>query len=95
MTKGTTDYGRVALTATLGLLFGACGAEEWTGTIYPDRSNLTIYTSVGTFDSLESCRQACKSGLADREATADGGYECGLNCETSEYGIMICDRTER
>ena len=78
-----------------GCSLGGCQPDAWTGTIYPDGSNLARSITIGMFDSLESCRQACQSVLAQRGATADGEYECGLNCRPlGEYGVMICERTE-
>ncbi len=77
--------------------FVACGQQTWTGTIYPDRVNLTRSETIGTFDSLESCRRACQSRLADRGATFSGDYECGLDCKPNPDlgGILVCSRTER
>ena len=64
-------------------------------TVYPPGSGLTGRT-LGNFPSLETCREACVW-----EVGADGEYECGLNCRPDpsnvgqQYGLSICERTER
>ncbi len=75
----------------------ACGQQTWTGTIYPDRTDLTRSAALGTFDSLDSCRAACQSALANRGAEDSGDYECGLNCKPDPDlgGILVCSRTTR
>jgi hypothetical protein len=84
---------RLLSTVICGLSLAACRAEVWTGTIYRDRTDLARSSTIGTFDSLESCRQACQSALAEWGAAESGDYECGLNCKPKN-GILICSRTE-
>lgn len=75
----------------------ACGQQTWTGIIYLDRADLTRSVTLGTFRSLDMCRQACQSALDGRGALNSGDYECGLNCEVDRElgGISVCSRTER
>ena len=63
-----------------------CMEETWTGFVYPDKNDLSIYKSIGTFKTLKQCRSASLSSI-DRYK---GDFECGLNCRGS-----VCDKTRK
>jgi len=73
--------------------------EKWQGWVYPDKSNLTKFVSVGKdFKSLSDCRAACVNKIkSSNYQNAD--YECGLNCKpmnpNDPNSVMICKKTER
>ena len=66
--------------------------EEWSGFVYPNKNNLTDHRNIGTYSSLEQCRDAALS-LMSTSNWFNGDYECGLNCKSSSYGGMLCDKT--
>lgn len=82
----------ILLPVALSLLVGC--EQQWDGFVYPDRGNLTNHIGVGTFNSLEECRSAAVDRLERMNALYTGDYECGLNCDRSEFP-MICEKTER
>jgi hypothetical protein len=87
-----------AVTIVFFLVASACErSPDWTGHIYPDRTNLTESQLVGYFDSLESCREATTKRLASFGAMERGDYECGYRCKPFESGsdLLVCERTER
>jgi len=92
---------RIRLSATLATIcFALAGSAcergpEWTGYVYPDRSNLMQSEFVGYFDTLESCRTTARVRLASLGATDKGDYECGYRCKPFDLGGLICERTER
>ena len=81
----------------LGLLSSSgCIQEQWRGFVYPTRDNLIDYRDLGEFDSLEECRDHTVAWLEDRNLLGVGDYECGLNCELSDSGIIyVCEETTR
>jgi hypothetical protein len=74
------------------LLLSGCFEEKWSGFYYPNKNNLLIDKDIGTYSTLEDCRQAA-SLLMKSNPNAD--YECGLNCDTSKEKPYICEKTER
>ena len=76
------------------LLVGCSGKEEWRGFLYPNRDDLTTHVEIGTFGSLEQCRDAVRANKAYSE---NADYECGLNCrdELGPGGPLVCKKTER
>lgn len=79
------------------ILLASCGLEEWTGIVYPDRSNLFEEVRIGVFATLEACRDAALATIDDRAWSASADYECGLNCRPFNEGsdLLICDETLR
>lgn len=79
------------------LFLSACANDKWEGFVYPDGSDLTVHQNIGIFDSLEACRSAARSTLANVSSVDRGDYECGLNCKSKSGmgGIKICDETLR
>ena len=75
---------------------GCSKAERWDGFIYPDRHNLLIRRSSGSFKSLEVCQGTSMAMLESLEAVDKGYYECGKNCDsTSSYYGMTCEEMVR
>ena len=66
--------------------------EVWTGFVYPNADDLTAHRAIGEFPSLEACRSAVLNTIS-HNGWENADYECGLNCEPSEYGINICKET--
>ena len=85
---------RIHLGVAAVLAVTACSGQEWTGTVYPDGSNLSRSETLGTFSSLEACRSACVDELERLGASGRGDYECGLNCRPHDhFDVLICDHT--
>ena len=76
------------------LLSTSCGQEQWSGTVYPDRSNLRNSRSIGTYSSLQDCRAAAQIQINRLPEPQMADYECGLNCK-DQGGILICDSTRK
>ena len=88
---------KVALTFVLlaGAL-DACSPDEWTGFVYPNRSDLTKHIEIGAFDSFEGCKTSAINTMRQNNWQASGDYECGRNCRPSEYGgWQVCKETKR
>ena len=83
----------VLMVLILGVITG-CSKEEWSGFVYPNKNNLSDHRNIGTYSSLEQCRDAALS-LMSSSNWFNGDYECGLNCKSSSYGVMVCDKTLR
>lgn len=84
------------LTAFALLSLVACeGGDDWNGVAYPDASNLLEHQELGVFATLEDCRQAALSYLESTDALESGDYECGRDCESKGYGVMVCEETRR
>lgn len=66
--------------------------EVWTGFVYPSADDLTVHREIGDFSSLERCRSAALNRI-DHNGWGNADYECGLDCEPSDYGINICKET--
>jgi len=75
----------------------ACASDEWTGFVYPNRSDLTHHREIGFFDSLQACRDAAYATMHRNNWLTSGDYECGLNCSVrAEYGgLQVCEETKR
>ena len=64
--------------------------DQWTGIIYPDKSNLSNFKNIGEFKSLEQCRNEAISVLYKIVAEHKGDFECGLNCKG-----VVCEETSK
>lgn len=68
----------------------------WEGFVYPNKSNLVNFHSVGTFSSLEECRLQSQSKLTTIGANATGDYECGLDCQINNPQLpKLCKKTKK
>ena len=83
----------VLMVLILGVITG-CSKEEWSGFVYPNKNNLLDHRNIGTYSSLEQCRDAALS-LMSSSNWHNGDYECGLKWKSSSYGVMVCDKTLR
>ena len=69
--------------------------QEWSDTwiftfqdfVYPNKNNLSDSRNIGTYSSLEQCRDAALSRISSSN-WYNGDYECGLNCSG-----MMCEKT--
>ena len=90
-----------AFVLALALMFCAPSstANTWRADVYPDRNDLTKSRFIGTFDSLEACREAARKALRDLGATESGDYECGKNCKPMfpelADSAQVCEETLR
>ena len=84
----------LAAIVVLAFVFTYLQSEEWTGYVYPDKTNLSRYVKSGTFDSLENCRWSSIQVLKAGNNQLSGDYECGLNCEIKS-GLNVCKETTR
>ncbi|WP_095011225.1 hypothetical protein [Tsuneonella mangrovi] len=82
------------------LLLSGCGKQHvWQGWVYPDGSEPSNSKQIGTFRSLDSCRNAAHAELAKLSKQKNGqllsgDYECGLNCKPAGNGLNFCEDTE-
>jgi hypothetical protein len=87
------------LTLFTAVCIAGCFAEEWTGTIYPDRKRLQDSESTGIFASLEECRMVSRRRLLEVSDLDVGDYECGLNCKPMfpelPDSVLVCKETLR
>ena len=69
--------------------------EAWTGIVYPDAPDLSVFVVVGDFESLESCRDAIFDRISRMSNPSNVDYECGLNCTPydPEIDLFICEET--
>ena len=85
----------ILLIAAILIAFNSCSSDTWEGIVYPNSDNLTKYHSVGVYNSLEECLDACISELDRIDALNRGEYECGKNCKRhpSDPELRICEET--
>jgi len=85
------------LMVVLALVSGAaCADDKWEAFVYPNRFDLTSHVNAGEHKSLEACRSAARSTLAQLGAEGVGDYECGLNCkQKAGFEGKVCKKTER
>lgn len=93
-----------AIVFALVVALGAHACKEvtkpaWQGWVYPNANDLTNDIPMGTFDSLEACRDASTAklySLLGSSWQSKGDYECGKNCRPfGGSGLNVCDVTER
>jgi len=69
------------LSICLTLLVAACSNnDDWQGVAYPNKSNLLIHSTTGSYTSLEECRAGSMEALKTMNALESGFYECGKDC---------------
>lgn len=81
------------------LLLTGC-SQEWKGFVYPNKNDLTKHIELGTFDSLEKCRNSAINLMSKLGDRSKQDYECGLNCRPMKNldgtsDMNICEKTER
>ena len=70
--------------------------QEWTAYVYPKKTDMSIHTSHGPFDSLEQCIDSAQSVIFSLNKSNSASYECGLNCEfNTDYGLNVCEETAK
>ena len=86
----------VAVVVGLSYLFGCWEDDKWTGSVYPNKHNLTVHRKVpGEYSTLEACRAVALEMIRDN-GWRNADYECGLNCEPFGSGLInICEETLR
>lgn len=91
------SFAFLLLLFSVSALSGCSHKERWSGYIFPDKDNLLIHRIVGNdFESLETCRQHCRSALESLHAGHSGYYECGKNCKnSSDYYVRQCEEIIR
>lgn len=83
----------IIFSTILMLFIAGCGADQWSGSVYPDKKNILIQKNAGTFESLEECKTGSMALLETLGALEKGYYECGKNC-TNTYE-MACEEKMR
>ena len=73
--------------AVLIALSAGCLEEEWNGFVYPDAENLKEHSVVGKFKSRDECIRSAQASI-----TPVGTFECGLNCQDSEFVVKVCEK---
>ena len=71
--------------------------HRWDALVYTNRFDLKNAIDVGTFNSLEACREAAQEKLRELRVGEIGGYICGENCLVKVgFGpTRMCARTAR
>ena len=80
----------IAVLLILGIFVLKKCTDRWTGIVYPDKSNLSIFKKIGEFNSLEVCRNEAVSVLRRISSQYSGDFECGLNCKG-----VVCEETSK
>ena len=65
--------------------------ETWMAFVYPDKSNMLNDHFVGTFTTLDSCRERARTEISESGWT-NADYECGLNCRFNGT-LNVCKET--
>lgn len=72
--------------------------SRWDAIVYPNRFDKASSIDIGTFGSLEACREASLAKLKELKAHEDiGSYICGENClvKTGFGNTRMCARTSK
>lgn len=71
--------------------------HRWNALVFRNRHDPGSVIDLGTFDSLESCREAARAKLRELKIGEIGGYVCGENCMVqSGFGpLRMCARTSQ
>ena len=94
-TPGPYLAGAVIL-ASLGI--SGCNIfNRWDAIVYTNKFDRANSLDIGTYESLEDCREAAKAKIAELKIGELGGYICGENCLVKwGFGNMrMCERTSR
>ena len=67
--------------------------ETWIAFVYPDKSNLLNDQFLGTFATLDACREKARTKITQFGWT-NADYECGLDCRLRS-GMNVCKKTLR
>ena len=96
MFKLKFDISPKSLILILSIFLFGC-SERWDGFVYPNKNDLSNHIAIGTFESIESCRESATRTLNSISSTQRGDYECGLNCKTQslQTDLKICDETSK
>ena len=57
--------------------------NNWTGFVYPDRNSPSQHIEIGTFKTLEKCRNVAVLTLKNNGWANKGDFECGLDYNIS------------
>ena len=67
--------------------------ETWIGFVYPDKTNMMSDLFVGTFTSLDACRDTTRKRISNNKWT-NADYECVLDFRLRS-GMNVCKKTLR
>ena len=85
---------RVVLAIVAVLFLSGCARDEWTAFVYPNKSNLDVYRTLGPYQTQFDCNANASAYLIERE-WGGGAHECGLNCEpASDLPTNVCEILE-
>ena len=86
---------RIALAAFTALLLHGCSGEQWQGFVYSDSADRRTQHHLGSYDTLEHCRDATLDYLQAHDSLIGGGYECGKGCrpQPGYESVQICETT--
>ncbi len=82
------------------MIIGAAGCDifhRWDAVVYINKFDLGNSIDIGTFDTLEACREAALNKLAELKAGELSSYICGENClvKNGFDNTRMCARTSR
>lgn len=71
--------------------------HRWDALVYTNRFDLEKVIDVGTYNSLEACREAALAKMRELKIGEIGNYICGENCMVKiGFGpARMCARTSR
>lgn len=72
--------------------------DRWDAIVYPNRAIRSESLDIGTFGSLEACREAALAKLEELQIHAEiGGYVCGKNCMVQDgfSNMRMCSETSQ
>ena len=87
----------IPLVAILAFLFFAAYNTDnnWDGFVYPNKNDLFNDIHIGTFKSLEICRQIATDLIdSNLQRFPNPDYECGKNCK-GDSRPFVCEVTAR
>lgn len=72
-------------------------APQWKGWVYPDRTDPAVDWKLGSFATLEECRDAAQSMIDWLPDPSTADYECGYQCKPSDFlgKLDVCAVTRR
>lgn len=82
----------IATIAIVCFVYQKNNKESWSGYIYPDKNNLNVYREIGSFSSLEECRQSARSILADYDEYRGLQEESSQCIEKGQLANQLIDQ---
>lgn len=96
MSRNRVSYSALILFAMLAIGCNSRTDDTWSGTVYPNKNDLTNYLHLGSFQTLEECGAASIIILDKLNSLKRGDYECGRNCQKyKNTDSLVCEETTK